>query len=95
MLMCSTKKIHSMFFKYSECFFKGKIRREISLPYRMAKSTKFLGQLFDTLKAEVLPPHLGTQRSLYAGTWHTASDHLGLFQWCQPKPCVIKKLILK
>lgn len=54
----------------------------------MAKNTEFLGQLFDTLKGEVLPPHLGTQRSLYAGTWRTASDHSALLQWCQPKPCV-------
>lgn len=56
----------------------------------MAKNTKFLGQLFDTLQAEVLPPHLGTQRSLHVGMWRTAFDHSGLLQWCQPKPCVFQ-----
>lgn len=71
---CIKQEMTQYIFKQSMCDFKGRIRIKISLPYRMAKSTKFLGLLLDTLKAEVLPPHPGTQRSLYAGTWHTTSD---------------------
>lgn len=54
----------------------------------MAKSTKFLGQLSDRLKAAALPPRPGTRRSLCAGMLHTTSAHWGPLRRCQPKPGV-------